>query len=537
MAYNLLILRKPAGIVLSLLLLAILVLEVPIQAQQQPSAARVSQLLLIIPFENTSNSPATDWIGESFPEVLSTRLGPSGFFIMGRDDRLNAFDRLGIPSGAKPSRATLYQVGQQLDADYLVMGDYRVDQANITAHARVMDMERLRLSPEFTESGPLTNLISIQTALAWDILNTLTPGTLAKETFVAQFPAQRPDVLENYVRGITATNDQEKIKYFKEVLRLEPTHALAMLQLGKSYYKARDYESAASWLARVPMKDANANEAQFYLGLATFYGGHMDKAESAFRALASRLPLTEVLNNLGVVAARRGEKGARGYFEKTVQTDPNEPDYRFNLAITLFREGDTQGAARELRELLAIHSDSEAKTFLEAIASGMQPARMPLERIKRNYDESTFRQIALEIENTNEARLAKADPASHAAFHVRHGLELLQSGLPGEAEKELREAVVLDPRSAGAHAGLAAVLENDQDITGARNEARMSLKLQPTAEAYLVMARLDLAENKSASAMQNVDRALALDPGNAAAVALKRDIASGAVGKAQSSQP
>jgi hypothetical protein len=29
-------------------------------------------------------------------------------------------------------------------------------------------------------------------------------------------------------------------------------------------------------------------------------------------------------------------------------------------------------------------------------------------------------------------------------------------------------------------------------------EARMSLKLQPTAEAYLIMARPDLAENKSA---------------------------------------
>src|ERR1041385_5373729 len=108
-AYNLGILRKPVGTVLSLLLLA---LAARLSAQQDPAAARVSRLLLIIPFENTSNAPGTDWISESFPEVLSTRFGPSGFFIMGRDDRLNAFDKLGIPPGAKPSRATLYQVGQ-----------------------------------------------------------------------------------------------------------------------------------------------------------------------------------------------------------------------------------------------------------------------------------------------------------------------------------------------------------------------------------------------------------------------------------------
>jgi Flp pilus assembly protein TadD/TolB-like protein len=537
LAYNLDTLRKPAGIVLSLLFLAVSALHAPLMARQQTAGARVSRLLLIVPFENTTNAAGTDWISESFPEILNTRLGPSGFFVMSRDDRLTAFDRLGIPLGAKASRATLYQVGQQLDADYLIMGDYRVDETNITAHARLMDMERLRLSPEFTESGPLTNLIAIQTALAWDLLNTLNPDIVTKANFVAQFPAQRPDVLENYVRGITATNDQQKIRYFKEVVRLDPTNALAILQLGKSYYKAKDYESAATWLVRIANGDPSANEAQFYLGLATFYGGHMDKAETAFRTLAARLPLPEVLNNLGVVAARRGQKGARGYFEKTVQTDPNEPDYRFNLAVTLFREGDTQGAARELHELLAIHSDTEAKAFLDAVASGTQPARVPLERIKRNYDESTFRQIALEIENTNETRLAKSDSASHAAFHVRHGQELLQSGLPGEAEKEFREAVVLDPTSPGAHSGLAAVLVSDQDMVGARNEARLSLKLQPTADAYVVMARLDLAENKPSAAAQDVEHALALDPANVAASTLKRDIASDAAGKSASQHP
>jgi hypothetical protein len=51
------------------------------------------------------------------------------------------------------------------------------------------------------------------------------------------------------------------------------------------------------------------------------------------------------------------------------------------------------------------------------------------------------------------------------------------------------------------------------------------------------MARLDLAENKSASAAQNLDHALALDPANAAAAALKRDIASGTVNKATSQHP
>jgi hypothetical protein len=66
----------------------------------------------------------------------------------------------------------------------------------------------------------------------------------------------------------------------------------------------------------------------------------------------------------------------------------------------------------------------------------------------------------------------------------------------------------------------------------ARNEARLSLKLRPTAETYVVMARLDLAENKSSAATQDAEHALSLDPANAAAAAaLKRDIASGVAGK------
>jgi len=495
-------------------------------------------MLLIIPFENTSNVPGIDWISEAFPEVLSSRLNTGFLVVISRDDRLSAFDRLGIPAGAKPSRATIYQVGQGLDADYVLMGDYRFDGTTFTTHARIMDLEKLRLSPEMTESGPLPSLINMQTALAWDVLNTVGPSAnVVKEKFVSQFPPVRLDALENYVRGILAPNAQEKIKRFKEAVRLEPTHSPAMLQLGKNYYAVRDYESAISTLAKIPKTDPAANEAQFYLGLAAFYTGQMDKADTAFHTLVARLPLTEVFNNLGVVAARRGDKRARGYFEKSVQTDPNDPDYRFNLAIELYREGDAAAATQELRELLGSHPDPEARGFLDIISSGSQPPRLPPERIKRNYDESSFRQVALAIENTNEARLQKTDPVSHAAFHVQRGDQLLEAGVISEAEKQFKEAVVLDPTSAGAHCGLARVLESNQDFAAARNEAKTSLKLKPSPKAYLVLARLDLGENKSSTAAQNVDHALALDPANAAAVALKHDIATGVASKNQSPQP
>jgi Tfp pilus assembly protein PilF/TolB-like protein len=530
-------LRKPAGIVLSLLFLAALTAPLRFAAQQQPESPRTSRLLLIIPFENASTSAGIDWIGESVPEILNSRLNSSVLYVMSREDRLSAFDHLGIPATAKPSRATIYEVAQQLDADYVLMGSYRLESSgNLIINARLMDMARLRLGPEITESGPLAKLVSMETALAWDVLHSLDPaGHTGKADFMAKYPALRVEALENYVRGITANNEQEKIKRFQEAVRLEPSYTLAIWQLGKSYYQQRDYESAVTWLVKVPSSDANANQAQFYLGLAAYYAGHLDRSEAAFRNLASQLPLTEIYNNLGVISARRGEHAARGYFEKSIQTDPNEPDYHFNLALELSREADVQGAVRELKEVLAIHPDAEAKALLDSLSASAAPVKLPFGRMKRSYDESSFRQLALEIESANEARLSKSDPATHAAFHVQRGQELLEAGVPGEAEKEFREAVVLEPGNAAAHSGLARVLESNQDATGARNEARTSLKLKPSVEAYLVLARLDLSENKSAAAEQNVEHALALDPANAAAAALKHDIA-GLAARPQSQQ-
>ncbi|MBZ5524751.1 MAG: tetratricopeptide repeat protein [Acidobacteriia bacterium] len=528
-------------------LLLALALAGPVKShtQSQPTGfIRSSRMVLIMPFESESSTPGSEWLGESFPEILSDRLHSGALLIISRNERMYAFDRLGIPPAARLSRATIYEIAQQIDADYVIMGGYSSDGSRVTAHARVMDMAQLRLSPEVTESAPLAELINLQTALAWDLMASLGPDAattragLSRVQFVAQFPPVRLDALENYMRGVSAGGAQEKIRYFKEALRLEPGHILAMLELARTYFNLREYEPAASWFSKVPADGPHANEARFYQGLACFYAGQNEKAEAAFHALLSRLPLTEVYNNLGVAAARRGDKRARGYFERAVQNDPSDPDYHFNLGVQNYKEGDTAGATRQLRESLALKPDTEVRGFLEAVIAGNEARdHLPLERIKSNYDEASFRQVAAEIENINEQRLQTVDAATHAAFHVQRGRQLLEQGLAGEAEKEFREAVILDPVNAQAHTGLALVFESNQARPEARSEALASLRLKPSAEAWLVLARLDLAEHNHAEAAQNVDRALALEPENAAAQTLKHEIAVAAGRTQPQSQP
>ncbi len=187
-----------------------------------------------------------------------------------------------------------------------------------------------------------------------------------------------------------------------------------------------------------------------------------------------------------------------------------------------------------MREELALRpNDSEARALLDQIGGHAQNASAaPLERIKRNYDEASFRQLAFEIENAMESKLAQTDPASHARVHIDQGRQLLAEGFKAEAEKLFREAITLDPANAAGHAGLAESLEDGPEAASARAEANTANRLQPSAQAFLVLARLDLRDNKAEDAAQHVEQALALEPANAAAQALKREIAAKVTGAA-----
>ena len=106
-----------------------------------------TQTLMVMPFENQSSAPGLEWIGESFPEVLSQRMASPQLYVISRDDRDYAFDHSGVPSTVLPSRATIYRVAEQMDADYVVLGSYTFDGKTFSAKAQLLDMKKLHLYP------------------------------------------------------------------------------------------------------------------------------------------------------------------------------------------------------------------------------------------------------------------------------------------------------------------------------------------------------------------------------------------------------
>lgn len=495
---------------------------------ESAAAAGRGRILLVLPFDNRTGQPSLEWIREAAPDILSSRVASAGFAPMSRADRLYALDHLGLPQGFQPSRASSLKLAQTLDADSIVVGDYRTDGSGLVAEARIVDVPHMRMSEPVTERGEMRDLIAVFDSLAWKLTRQLNPGfNVAEETFVAAGSGLRLNAFEQYIRGITESDQAERVRHLQQAVKLSPEFSAAWMALGREDYNGQQYEQASASFAKVGADNADALEAGFYRGLSLMFSGDYGKAETAFGGVARVLPLAEVLNNEGVAISRQGHDGG-ALFRQAIAADPTKADYHFNLAVSLKRHGNSQEATAELAQCLKLHSnDSEAQALQTAWKqpAGSVGSAEPLERIERNFDAVAFRQAAVMMDQMETSRLAALTPQQRASTLTSQARDYLSRGLLLEAERLYQAAVAADGRAEDAHAGLAEVRERTGDSAGARKEAQAALELKPSAGAYLVLARMDLAASHLDDASREANEALKLNPNSPAAQALLRQLA------------
>jgi tetratricopeptide (TPR) repeat protein len=524
-------------------LAALLLLLLPLQAlAQSPSVPSDTggRVVLVLPFDNRSGQPNLAWIGNSFPDTLNQRLTSAGFLTISPDDRQYALDHLGLPIDFKPSRATTIRIAQTLDADFVIVGSYTVNNGRIAVQSQVLEPNKLRMSQPLEDSAELPRLLDVENAIAWKIARQVDPHfNVAEQTFLAASAGVRLSAFENYIRGTSAnssqTSSQERIKRLQLAIQDTPDYPAALLALGKAQFTQRDYDAAAATLAKIALNDRRALEAHFYIGLARFNSAKYAEAESAFAFVASRLPLPEVVNNQAVASSRQGHDAA-ALFQRASTADPTDADYHYNLAVSLLRRGDFAGAQSEVDQALKLRpTDTEAAELRTHILAGkhLSPVSQttnagssdfsPVERIRRTYSEASFRQAAFQLEQMRALRMATLSPVEQAAQYTQLGHEYLAQGLIPEAEQEFQAAITADAAtSAEAHAGLAQVRERSGNIADARAEAQTSINLHPNVPAYLVLARLDLQASQTDASASNVTKALQLNPKDSAAQGMRQ---------------
>src|SRR5712692_9988155 len=215
-----------------LVLLSVVVVFETTSAAAQPSApspragtaaAYQHGIYLVFPFENAGASPRLDWLGEGLEELTIERLSGAGEQVYSHAGRLVELERYGLPRSSKLSRATMLHIGEDLDADFVVIGKFTVNGTSLTIESRILKVSPARLLPTLRETGTLDSLMDLHTRLAWRLLSASDRNyALSLAEFTKRQRPLRLDAFEHYVRGLSASEDDVRLRELREAARLEP---------------------------------------------------------------------------------------------------------------------------------------------------------------------------------------------------------------------------------------------------------------------------------------------------------------------------
>ena len=553
--------RSPSCNAFRLILASLLFLSASRTAAQQTNPVLQSTshalpqegIYLVFPFENVAAAARLDWLGEGLEELTIQRLSAAGQQVYSHGGRLNEMDLYGLPATAKISRATMLHIAQEMDADFVVYGNFTSDGKTLTVNARVLRVNPAALLPVVQETGALESLMDLHTHLAWRLLKS------CDSRYPLGLPEfsrlQRPLQLaafEQYIRGLLANDDEVRLRDLKEAARLEPDWPDPAFVLGQIYFARNDCNSALPWFVKVPAAHERSVEANFSVGVCRLRMGQPEKAEEVFASLQEDLrhnlvsgaDLPEILNNLALARARKGDiAAAQTALSRAADIDPDEDDYPFNLGLLALRQNDLAKAATHFREAMHREPDNpedyafliytlekagkkseaagERENASEALGSDVLPAvkfdtkkeaASKYERVRPELDTTALR---LELRGPDAAHPASADVAPHAdtpAGHVRLGRQDLAAGRLDDAEKEFRAALVAEPNNAAAHRELAEMYRRRGKLDEAVQELQASLAVHDSAAVRTTLARIYLEQKRPDLARAEVEKAVKLAP-------------------------
>ncbi len=371
-----------------------------------------------------------------------------------------------------------------------------------------------------------------------------------------------PPLLNNLGNHYLLCGQPEKAQiYFSQLLKINPTHPNANLQLGRMAVERKDGARALAYLGHVKesdpairllraealywagrrpaataVLDSLAKEAggdprvEFALGLTCARLGLYGRAETAFNAVAARYPdQFEVLLNLGRAAARAG------HYDRAARA----------LEVALKLQPASVEALLELGRVAAAQGDSSRAVYLLAQARQAAPGRpdILLALARAAEDAGYYGDSALAYDeylrlqpNDDAARRDRAVVYGFTGARLKEGLQELAAYLkkhprdplayyglarltwntgPEKALEQLSTAVRLDPNLAAARFSRGWLLHRQGRDAEAAADLEAAARLapgNPRVEAQLGVVYLAL--DRSADAEKALRRALPAAPGD-----------------------
>ena len=370
-------------------------------------AQRATDVVMVLPFENTSDKSEFNWVGESFALSLSELLKVPALHVVSNSERKIIQQRLRIPLTNLPSLATSLKLARESGATLLVSGKYNIvpaqadTAATLNLTAKIIRVNEGRFLSEVLDgrqvqrdiilNDALGNLQTMQGQVAYQILYQRDKALPFSQNQLIESANKVPArAFEAYIKGLLTPAAEARENYFRNALRLyadvtpEGTFADAALELGHLYLGQRKFAEAVDSFERVvsanqrckevaknenkiaQCNDESFAEASFYIGLIKWQQSNYEQALAVLRPLAEDLKLTSVYNTLGAIAvqASRAEKKNEAksaallnegmeLLKRAAESAPEDLNVRFNYGLALFLHGDSVESAAQLRPLIA----------------------------------------------------------------------------------------------------------------------------------------------------------------------------------------
>ncbi|HVS80719.1 MAG TPA: tetratricopeptide repeat protein [Pyrinomonadaceae bacterium] len=517
------------------------------QSNVSAQTTSATDIVLVLPFENVSNHPEYNWIGESFADSLSSLLNKPGLIVVTSDERAVAYQRLRLPLAVLPSRATAIKIARELKASMIVIGTFNVTPAdantsnekalaNIFGEARVVRVNEGRMTGDIFDGawaprvydfgGPVTDLQKMHGELAYQILVQRDKALSFSRNNLVQEATRVPrQALEAYIKGfLTDEHDPTRAIYFKNAMRLYAkekggaVYPEAAFQLGRFYLNQNHWKEAAEYFTMLQKREPHYGEAQFYAGLAYWKLGDLPHALDALVPLADEkaMPLVGVYNNAGAVSveAARVEKKPEErkrlllqgitLLSRAVDSSPDDTMVLFNYAYGLFLSEKYAEAAEKLQKVIAADPKDGPAYFLLAKAqeraSHAEAAEAADNQARRNLPQAYAKwQTEWQKSQTLPAIVLRSrDVLNQIDISDLRIVKAIEAAKANNAEEALNK--IRDLYQQG---------RDDEALV----EIRKLLIIEPTnAEAFLLSGRINQRRGDQETAIAALKTAIFWDP-------------------------
>jgi tetratricopeptide (TPR) repeat protein len=149
----------------------------------------------------------------------------------------------------------------------------------------------------------------------------------------------------NFGMGTVSSFSQDAtqgLPYLEKYHALRPSDPSALLAIGTTYFRAKNFESATIWLKQAVTHKTTAADAHYYLGRIARVQGHLEDAKHELEQANTLNPeRPDVLAELGqIFIAIHEYREAQGYLDRAVAQDPENYGANFGLLQLYARTGD-----------------------------------------------------------------------------------------------------------------------------------------------------------------------------------------------------